>query len=170
VRRSNPGAWAGRVCSRNKTTNNLRAKGVKTVGNKLIEIHDTNNWALNMSDPRNNYEEYTINFYRNNETGDVTIHSEYTGEQATLPGKMKPVKTETVFLKNVCHFTTKYLSMRHNTRWLNQDEALTFLQNQEALIFIPPTLAKNFGHPTKNTGWTPTPKPVKTIKNFTWGN
>lgn len=140
------------------------------MGNQLIEIHDTNNWALNTFDPRNDYEEYTINFHRDNETGTVTIHSEYTGEQATLPGEMKPVKTETVFLKNVCHFTTKYLSMRHDTRWLNQDEALTFLQNQEALIFIPPTLKENFTYPTENTGWTPTPKPVKTIINFTWGN
>lgn len=142
----------------------------KTVGNQLIEIHDTNNWALNTFDPRNNYEEYTINFHRNNETGTVTIHSDYTGEQATLPGEMKPVKTETAFIKNVCHFTTKYLSMRHGMKWLTQDEALTFLQNQEALIFIPPTLGKNFTYPTKNTGWTPTPKPVKTIINFTWGN
>lgn len=148
----------------------MKGRKNKNVGNQLIEIHDTNNWALNMVNPRSNYEEYTINFHRNSETGTVTIHSDYTGEQATLPGEMKPVKTETVFLKNVCHFTTKYLSMRHEAKWLTQDEALTFLQNQEALIFIPPTLGKHFEHPTKNTGWTPTPKPVKTIKNFTWGN
>lgn len=140
------------------------------MGNQLIEIHDTNNWALNMHNPRNNYEAYTVNFHRDNDTGVVTIHSDYTGEQATLPSEMKPVKTETVFIKNVCHFTTKYLSMRHGTKWLTQDEALTFLQNQAALIFIPPTLGKNFDHPIRNTGWTPTPKPVKTIINFTWGN
>lgn len=140
------------------------------MGNKLIEIHDTNNWVLNTFDPRNNYEEYPINFHRNQGTGTVTIHSEYTGEKATLPGEMKPLKTEAAFLKNVCHFTTKYLSMRQDAKWLTQDEALTFLQNQEALIFIPDTLGKNFKYPTKNTGWTPTPKPAKTITNFTWGN
>lgn len=140
------------------------------MSNKLIEIHDTNNWALNIHNPRNNYEEYTINFHRDNETGAVTIHSDYTGEQATLPGEMKPVKTETAFIKNVCHFTTKYLSMRQNAKWLKQDEALTFLQNQEALIFIPDTLGKNFKYPLKNRGWVTTPKPAKPIKNFTWGN
>ena len=65
------------------------------MGEKLIEIHDPNNWVLNMLDPRNDYEEYTINFRRNNDTGVVTIQSEYTGEQATLPSEMKTVKTET---------------------------------------------------------------------------
>lgn len=140
------------------------------MGEKLIEIHDPNNWVLNMLDPRNDYEEYTINFRRNNDTGVVTIQSEYTGEQATLPSEMKPVKTETVFIKNVCHFTTKYLSMRHGTKWLTQDEALTFLQNQEALIFIPDTLGNNFKYPLKDIGWVSIPKPATTIKNFTWGN
>lgn len=140
------------------------------MGERLIEIHDPNNWVLNMLDPRNDYEEYTINFRRNNDTGVVTIQSEYTGEQATLPSEMKPVKTETVFIKNVCHFTTKYLSMRHGTKWLTQDEALTFLQNQEALIFIPDTLGNNFKYPLKDIGWVSTPKPATTIKNFTWGN
>ena len=140
------------------------------MGEKLIEIHDPNNWVLNMLDPRNDYEEYTINFRRNNDTGVVTIQSEYTGEQATLPSEMKPVKTETVFIKNVCHFTTKYLSMRHGTKWLTQDEALTFLQNQEALIFIPDTLGNNFKYPLKDIGWVSTPKPATIIKNFTWGN
>lgn len=142
----------------------------KTVGNQLIEIHDTNNWVLNMCNPRSNYEEYTIDFHRNNETGTVTIHSDYTGEQATLPGEMKPVKTEIGFLKNVCHFTTKYLSMRHEAKWLTQDEALTFLQNQEALIFIPDTLGNEFKYPLKDREWVSTPKPAKPIKNFTWGN
>lgn len=98
------------------------------MGNKLIKIHDSNSWALNMFDPRNDYEEYTIDFCRDTDTGVVTISSDYTGEKATLPGELKSLKSEVAFIKNVCQFTTKYLSMRHGTRWFTQDEALTFLQ------------------------------------------
>ena len=140
------------------------------MGNKLIRIHDSNSWTLNMFDPRNDYEEYTIDFCRDTDTGVVTITSDYTGEKATLPGELKSLKSEVAFIKNVCQFTTKYLSMRHGTRWLNQDEALTFLQKQEALIFIPATLGDEFVYPTKASGWVLTPEPAKIIENFTWGN
>ena len=128
------------------------------MGNKLIEIHDTNNWALNIHNPRNN------------KTGNITIHSEYTGEQESLSGNMKLVKTEAVLIKNVCSFTTKYLSTRHGTRWLNQDEAFTFLQNEEALIFIPSALGSEFVYSAKASGGVLTPEPIKFIENFTWGN
>lgn len=111
-----------------------------------------------------------IDFCRDNGTGVVTISSDYTGEKATLPGELKSLKSEIAFIKNVCQFTTKYLSMRHCTRWLNQDEALTFLQKQEALIFIPSTLSNEFVYPTKASGWVLTPEPTKIIENFTWGN
>lgn len=141
-----------------------------SLGNKLIKIHDINSWVLKMFDHRNDYEEYTIDFCRDTDTGVVTISSDYTGEKATLPGELKSLKLEVAFIKNVCQFTTKYLSMRHGTRWLNQDEALTFLQKQEALIFIPSILGNKFVYPAKTSGWVLTPEPAKIIENFTWGN